>query len=552
MVYFCLCFFLLLPRLVVMSDTPSPTPGLVISSTPSPTPAVFPAYTPTDNILINCGAPNKDASLDGREWDTESTSILTYSPYMFNTSQATFRALQQSDSVDEIPYSTVCIFSSKFTYTIPVSKAGQKFLRLYFYPSYYVLGFDMTKPLFSVDAANHTLLSNFSPFLHLKPPSLTLIKEYVITVNQSRVLEVTFTPSPNSYAFVNGIEIVSIPDDFYIKGNDDAIKMVGQKNQFYIDDSMALEKLYRFNVGDSGISSTDDTGMFRSWETDEPYLFELDTGITESSSHIRINYTLTTPPYAAPTNVYSSVRTAVDGAPNLTWSFEVDSGFYLLRLHFCELENYLDSQRVFSIFINNQTAEQSVNVSYWSGAVQTPVYKDYAVFVSDSPDDSKSRPYLWLTLRSNYIENGTYYENAILNGLEIFKLSQPGGTLAAPNGPNPELVSLETKKNRGISHSTLVGASIGEESLKKFGEVGYSCLGDQGMDRPTMRDVVSSLEVALQLQESQGKLDQDNLYLTKSVADARSGEASTSSTSSDGFKSGIGSVFSDILNPDAR
>ncbi|KAK1352369.1 receptor-like protein kinase FERONIA [Heracleum sosnowskyi] len=512
----------------------------------SPAPAVLPAYTPTDNILINCGAPNKDASLDGREWDTESTHILTNSSYMFNT----WRALQQVDSVDEIPYSTVRIFSSKFTYTIPVSKAGQKFLRLYFYRSYSKSVFDdMTRPLFSVDAANHTLLSNFADFLHMKPPSLTLIKEYVITVNQSRVLEVTFTPSPNSHAFVNGIEIVSIPDDFYIKGNDDAIKMVGQKNQFYIDDSMVLEKLYRFNVGGSDISSTHDTGMFRSWETDEPYLFELDTGITESSSHIRINYTLTTPPYAAPTNVYSSVRTAVDGAPNLTWSFQVDSGFYLLRLHFCELENYLDSQRVFSIFINNQIAEQSVNVSYWSGAVRTPVYKDYAVFVSDSPDDSKSRPYLWLTLRSNYIENGTYYENAILNGLEIFKLSQPGGTLAAPN---PELVSLETKKIRGISHSTLVGASIGEESLKKFGEVGYSCLGDQGMDRPTMRDVVSSLEVALQLQESQGKLDQDNLYLTKSVADARSGEASTSSTSSDGFKSGIGSVFSDILNPNAR
>lgn len=93
---------------------------------------------------------------------------------------------------------------------------------------------------------------------------------------------------------------------------------------------------------------------------------------------------------------------------------------------------------------------------------------------------------------------------------------------------------------------------IAVESLNKFGEVGYSCLRDHGTDRPTMSDVVSSLEIALQLQESHETLDHDNLFLTKSVDEARSGEASTSFTTSDGFKSGINSVFSDILNPSAR
>ncbi|KAK1352368.1 Protein kinase domain-containing protein [Heracleum sosnowskyi] len=504
-------------------------------------------YTPPDNILLNCGASYDTTSSDGREWDTDTAYILKAS----DTSSAESQLIP---SVDQSPYLlNARIFPSKFTYKIPVSKAGQKFLRLYFYPANYSNGFDMTKSFFSVHAADYTLLSNFSAFLNLHH-SPSLVKEYVITVDQSCLLDLTFTPSPSSYAFVNAIEVISIPDKLYIKGDgdEDSIKKVGQDARFSIDDSYALENLYRLNVGGGDISSTHDSGMFRSWDNDEPYLLGADTGVIPLLE-IPINYTSTTPPYTAPEHVYSTGRTMdhESYSTNMTWTFPVDSEcIYLVRLYFCEYREEITTfnQLVYDIFINNMTAEQEVYIFYWTGGRGIPIYRDYVVLVGYNP-------YLWLTLQPNK-ESKPEYNSTILNGLEIFRLSS-NGSLAAPNPeyvpPPPSVTnkSRGTQKN-GASDSPLVGACIGEESLKKFGEVGYSCLGDQGIDRPTMRDVVSSLEVALQLQESQGKLDQDNLYLTKSVADARSGEASTSSTSSDGFKSGIGSVFSDILNPNAR
>ncbi|KAL8475872.1 hypothetical protein ACS0TY_028504 [Phlomoides rotata] len=59
------------------------------------------------------------------------------------------------------------------------------------------------------------------------------MKEFIINSGDNQKLELTFTPIPNSSAFVKGIEIVSIPDKLYFKGNNVPIKSVGQL--FYLD-----------------------------------------------------------------------------------------------------------------------------------------------------------------------------------------------------------------------------------------------------------------------------------------------------------------------------
>ncbi|WOH09763.1 hypothetical protein DCAR_0729222 [Daucus carota subsp. sativus] len=433
--------------------------------------AVLPNYTPTDNILLNCGASFKTNSSDGRQWNTDS-------PYSSNTSTTSSTQSEPPPSVDQIPYSTARVFPSKFTYKIPVSGAGQKFLRLYFYPTTYSQSLDMNNSFFSVHTANHSLLSNFSVSLNLQKDFVTLVKEYIITVDESRSLEVTFTPNPKSFAFVNGIEVVSIPDKLY----SGVIKLLGNYNGYPIDDSIALENLYRLNVGETGdISSTDDTGMFRSWDRDEPYLLGGTLGLTPTLK-IPIKYTSDTPPYTAPEIVYYSARSMnlESYGSNLTWAFPVDSGFYyLLRLHFCELVMLINGPhlRVFNIFINNQTAEKHADVFYWTGGRGIPVYKDYVAYVSDNLDGSNSKTDLWLALHPSI--DDPVCQNAILNGLEIFKLSK-GDTLAAPNPESlepalpPETVKSRHVQKRGpIVSICIIGGSLGGVILFSLILVGF-------------------------------------------------------------------------------
>lgn len=118
---------------------------------------------------------------------------------------------------------------------------------------------------------------------------------------------------------------------------------------------------------------------------------------------------------------------------NLTWYFPVDAGFnYLVRLHFCQFlrEVTISNQVIFSIFINNHTAEAVADVILWAGGNSIPVYKDYVVWIPD--DGSQSKQDLWLALHP-YMEQNPEYANAFLNGLEIFKLNNSGGSLAESN-----------------------------------------------------------------------------------------------------------------------
>ncbi|PHT56966.1 hypothetical protein CQW23_05452 [Capsicum baccatum] len=397
-----------------------------ISVAPSP-------YNATVHFLLNCGAPSVSTDeSDGRRWDTDIHYLNSLTSNSSSISTPA-KASEQDSSVSRVPYMNARIFKSKFTYTFTVS-SGTKFLRLYFYPADYA-GFNKSESFFSVTANQFTLLSNFSPFLTVSA-SKAIRKEYVINVDETQLLKITFSPSsPNSYAFVNGIEIVSMPTVLYIHGD---VKMPGQIYNFNydIDNNTALETLYRLNVGGNLVSSTGDTGMYRVWDSDEDFV--VGYGYQTPHMDVNINYTSETPAYTAPNIVYTTSRTMANYSQSLDWIIPLDSGFYyLFRIHFCETQQEVMEQnyRVFDISIGNQTAKRLVDVIQLSGGWRVPVYRDYVVDVTN-PNVGRNKQNVSLELRPNS-ENKSVYESAILNGLEIFKLSDQYGNLSMPNPEFP-------------------------------------------------------------------------------------------------------------------
>ena len=198
-------------------------------------------YSPTDLILLNCGASSNLSSPDGRSWDGDSQSKFAVSTPP--EASSVFDASTQDSSVKQVPYMTARFFHSKFTYTFP-PLPGPKFVRLYFYPAAYS-NLDISKSYFSLSANNYKLLNNFSASLAVSaitPPVEYFTKEFIITVWDNQKFELTFSPSPSSFAFINGIEIVSMPDSFYARGNDNPLTYVGFDFSFYLDNTLRLRQ----------------------------------------------------------------------------------------------------------------------------------------------------------------------------------------------------------------------------------------------------------------------------------------------------------------------
>ena len=184
-------------------------------------------YVPIEKILLNCGGPLDATDYDGRNWTTD-----VGSKYLSASGKSTIsQAATQEPSVPVVPYMIARVFHSNFTYRIPVV-VGRKFVRLHFYPASYA-SLDASNAVFSATVGSYTLLNNFSVVQTTEALNLTfLVKEYSINV-EGATLDISFVPSakaPKAYAFVNGIEIVSIPDIY--SSTDGTLMIVGQNTPF--------------------------------------------------------------------------------------------------------------------------------------------------------------------------------------------------------------------------------------------------------------------------------------------------------------------------------
>ncbi|CAL5421728.1 unnamed protein product [Camellia sinensis] len=373
-------------------------------------------YISSDKFLLNCGS-SESSSFNGKDWTGDVGS--SYLPSDYHTTSSLSNSIASNPSVPKVPYLSARIFHSQFTYTFPITP-GNKFIRLYFYSvPYYDSSLKPSDAYFSVVVSGgFTLLDNFSP----SSTAYTLKSDYFnkdFSINikeEQKNLSITFIPSPmvsSALAFVNGIEIFSLPLNLYIPRGDASIPFIGQKDPFFIhDDEIAFEMLYRVNVQNEIDGSGAISNIFGSWLEDSNYIF----------------------------------------GPIL--------GFrYFIRLHFCEISSQVTmvNQRVFKVYINNQIAENNMDLIALKRAPYVPMYKDYIT------KESEQRDMIRLDLHPN-TDSKPKYADAILNGIEIMKLSNTNKSLAA----HIQMINNVKKMNEKARKKIIITEIVGGSSILGF------------------------------------------------------------------------------------
>ncbi|PKI40974.1 hypothetical protein CRG98_038502 [Punica granatum] len=484
-------------------------------------------YVPTDKYLLNCGANSKATDSGGREWTPDNNSKFLLATAESTTAEAS----EQASSVDTVPFMTARLFHSDFTYSIPLSP-GHKFIRLYFYPS---------------TAAQTTEALNYA----------YVLKEYSLNV-VGDTLNITFSPSkkyPNTFAFVNGIEIVSMPDIYNTV--DGQTMIVGTQTPFIVDNTTALEHVYRLNVGGSLISPSRDTGLYRSWYDDSPYIYGAAIGVTETAGpNMSIKYPTKMPTYVAPVELV--LPEDVDRTRIRMQVMAPQGGFPFL---FMETHTLPVQQR--------QTQQEVMHLPF------------LRIFAAISPSQRLKLPLTTLmrlcssewevsARRQQLTDKSDVYSF----GVVLFEI------LCARPALNPALPKEQVSLAEWAAHCHKKGildqiidpflkGKIAPECFRKFAETAMKCVADQGIDRPSMGDLQESAEDSgkglggMELEGTydgaiKGKKDPNaSPGFDSNVTDSRSsglsmsiGARSLASEDSDGLTPSA--VFSQIMNPKGR
>lgn len=340
----------------------------------------------TEDVSVNCGSTGTSPAKDGQEWrgDVQPTSSSTPQIEGSSTASTLIRNLISAD--DQVPYKTARLSRYRFSYVFQVNP-GQKIIRLHFNPAPYE-GFKRFKDLFAVEAGAFTLLSNFSASLTANALGLAFfVKEFCVNMEKSQRFEIVFSPTSSqlldTYAFINGIEIIPVPNGLsYFHGGDIGVLQVVGESLVYVDNSTAFEVISRVDIN----------ALFGRWET-------------------------------------VSKRKANN---NITWKISVDVGFrYLVRIHFSEL----GSKRaklggvVFTVRVSELIANTNFDMIRESNDENSiSWYRDYMLMIKGHKEEVKRDLSISLQSDDVFVDG-----HGPLKGFELMKLSNPDNSLASPN-----------------------------------------------------------------------------------------------------------------------
>lgn len=399
------------------------------------------------SFLVNCGA-NSSVNVDGRRWVGDLVPNDN-----FTVSSPGVAATDYTANGDSL-YRTARIFYNGLNYTF-AGVQGNYFVRLHFCPFPFE-NYSVNDSSFSVVGNGLKLLADFNvpgeisdKYLPLQnsnsnSSSLSLVKEYILAIND--VLVVEFIPSKGSFGFINAIEIVPVIGTLFA----DLVSRVGGSDANV--SGRGIETMYRLNVGGQEIKPAQDSDLWRKWEVDSSYMITADAGV-EIKNSSNVTYASNNDSSVAPLLVYETARMmsnteVLEKKFNMSWKFEVDPDFdYLVRLHFCELVYDKANQRIFKVYINNKTAADNFDVYARSGGKNIAYHQDFFDAISAKINT------LWIQLGPDTAV-GASGTDALLNGLEIFKVSR-SGNLAFDDRIGP------TGKSASHSKSWILWLGIG-------------------------------------------------------------------------------------------
>ncbi|CAK8562458.1 unnamed protein product [Lathyrus sativus] len=390
-------------------------------------------FNQQDTYFINCGSD---------------TNVTEYNNLYIGESNPTYPTKVFSNSSPEtsqssVPsplYQTARIFYSESSYQFTTVPNNTYMLRFHF------LSFSSPTHLstakFNVSVPGFSLLQNFDAKNFTNSP---LIKEYFVKIIRKK-FNITFTPQISSFAFVNAIELFSLPIHF-IPDSIHRFKYGG------VILSQALETKHRLNVGGETVTRLTDN-LSRNWLPDDSYIT---TPQNANKSYFGGNIKRSADDesegpnsnkYIAPDVVYQHARESKNGSNglNISWSVPVEKNIdHFLRLHFCDLLNLQIGLTTFSLFIYDNFVQSVNNDSNFSFELHDPYYYDFVV-------RSDGSGILKVTVTPNKTD---HQPNAFLNGLELMRMINSSGFI-----PMDDL-ALDLNSNSKVSLPVVVGSVVG-------------------------------------------------------------------------------------------